>query len=274
MGRSADAASADQLDTYHKDHWVEIEPDRFERYDRLFRLDQERAGQLLAPVGVEPGEVVVDFGCGPGYVAVELARMTGPDGQVHGVDVNADFVARAQEVAAEAGVGDRVTFHHVTGERLPLAGASADRAYARNVLEYVPDLDATLGELARVVRPGGTVVASDSDFGFVVVEPLAPDEVTELFRAAAPAFREPYVGRKLPAAFGRAGLRDVSVQVRTSVDRKGHLRGVIENMLGYGLRFGRIGPARADELRQRIDDAIAAGEYLVALPQWWVTGRR
>jgi ubiquinone/menaquinone biosynthesis C-methylase UbiE len=270
-GRHLDTA---ELDTYHKDHWVDIEPERFERYDQLFRVDRSRAGQLLAPVGVEAGEVLVDFGCGPGYITVELARLAGPGGKVHAVDVNADFVARARRVASDNGLAERVSVHHLRDERIPLQGASIDRAYARNVLEYVPDLDQTLGELARVLRPGGTMVASDSDFGFVVVEPLDPVEVTELFEAAAPAFREPYVGRKLPAAFQRAGLTDVSVQVRTSVDRRGHLRGVIENMLGYGLRFGRISAPRADELRRRIDTAIETGEYLAALPQWWVTGRR
>jgi ubiquinone/menaquinone biosynthesis C-methylase UbiE len=262
------------LDTYHKDHWVDIEPERLDRYEAMFRLDDRRADVLLAPVGVVPGEVVVDFGCGPGYVAAQLARLTGPEGHVHAVDVNASFVERARAVATEAGRAARVTVHHSLDERVPLPDGSVDRVYAKNVLEYVPDLQAVLVELHRTLRPGGTMVASDSDFGFVVIEPLDPAEVAELFQAAAPAFREPFVGRKLRSAYLQAGYTDVHVAITASVDTAGHLRGVVENMLGYGTRFGRMTAARAAELRAKVDDALTAGAFLAVLPQWWVTGRK
>lgn len=266
--------SEEQLATYHKDHWVEIEPDRFDRYDQLFRLDDQQADQVLAPVGVEHGETIIDFGCGPGYVAAQLARLTGPTGRIHAVDVNEAFVDRARQVIDEAGRAEQVTVYHITGERLPVDDGVADRVYAKNVLEYVPDLDAVLGELHRTLRVGGRMVASDSDFGFVVIEPLTPAEVTELFEAAAPAFKEPFVGRKLRAAFMRAGFEEVSVRVTASVDHGGRMRGVIQNMLGYGTKFGRMSEARAAELGARVDAALADGTYQAVLPQWWISGTR
>lgn len=207
-------------------------------------------------------------------MAVELAKVVGEGGHVHAVDVNADFIARAQAVADEAGVGGSITFHHALDERIPLPDASVDRVYCKNVLEYVPDLDHTLREIARVLRPGGVMVASDSDFGFVVVEPLDADEVRELFLAAAPAFKEPNVGRKLRNAYRRAGLGDVTVEIVALADEKGMLRGVLENMLGYGTKFGNMTETRATELRDRFDAALASGDYFVALPQWWVRGTK
>lgn len=267
-------SDGDSLDTYHKDHWVDIEPERLDRYEQLFQLDDRRADIVLAPVGVEAGEVIIDFGCGPGYVASQLARLAGSEGHIHAVDVNQAFVERAREVAEASGRGERITVHHNADERVPLADQSADRVYAKNVLEYVPDLDAVLAELHRTLRVGGRMVASDSDFGFVVVEPLTPTEVTELFEAAGPAFKEPHVGRKLRAAFLRVGFADVDVKVTTAVDHAGHMRGVIENMLGYATKFGRMTDARAASLRGRIDEAVADGTYLAALPQWWVTGTK
>lgn len=267
-------ADPGSIDTYHKDHWIEIEPERFERYEQLFQLDDRRADILLARVGVEAGETIVDFGCGPGYVAAHLARLTGPDGHIHAIDVNEAFVTRAREVADASGRGEQVTVHHCPDEKLPLADGAADRVYAKNVLEYVPDLHAVLTELHRTLRPGGRMVASDSDFGFVVIEPLTPAEATELFDAAAPAFKEPNVGRKLRAAYLRAGFTDVTVAVTADVDIAGHMRGVIENMVGYGLEFGRMAEERAAELLARVDGALEDGTYLAVLPQWWVTGTR
>ena len=268
------ATEHDSLETYHKDHWVDIEPDRFDRYEALFQLDDRRADILLGPVGVEEGETIVDFGCGPGYVATHLARLAGPDGHVHAVDVNERFVARTRDLADETGRGDRITVHHSPDERIPLDDGIADRVYAKNVLEYVPDLDGVLAELHRTLRVGGRMVASDSDFGFVVIEPLTPAEVAELFDAAAPAFKEPNVGRKLRAAYLRAGFDEVDVAVTAAVDTAGRMRTVVENMLGYGRKFDRITEARATELRDRVDSAIADGTFLAVLPQWWVTGTK
>jgi ubiquinone/menaquinone biosynthesis C-methylase UbiE len=262
------------LDTYYKDHWVAIEPERFARYDAMFQLDDARADKLLAPLALAPGQTALDLGCGPGYVAAHLARLVGPSGRVHALDVNAEFVARAREVATRAGVAARVAVHHLTSERLPLPDATCDRALAKNVLEYVPDALATLRELHRVLKPGGTLTALDSDWAFVLIEPLAPDEVRELFAAAAPAFREPFIGRKLRALFRGAGFRDVRVDIAASADDKGFMRPIVENMLGYARRFGTMSEARASELRARVDAAIASGDYLAVLPQFVVRGAR
>jgi ubiquinone/menaquinone biosynthesis C-methylase UbiE len=262
------------LDSYYRDHWLAIEPERFARYDEMFRLDDRRAEKLLAPLELAPGHVALDLGCGPGYVAAQIARVVGPSGRVHALDVNAEFVARARAVAAEIGVEKRVDVHHLTGERLPLPDAACDRALAKNVLEYVPEVEATLRELHRVLKPGGMLTAIDSDWAFVVVEPLAPDEVRELFAAAAPAFRQPFIGRKLRAAFRRAGFRDVQVDVVASTDEKGFLRPVVENMLGYARKFGTLSEARCAELRARVEAALASGEYLAVLPQFIVRGAR
>jgi ubiquinone/menaquinone biosynthesis C-methylase UbiE len=262
------------LETYYHDHWVAIEPERLARYDEMFRLDDRRAERLLAPMALAPGQVALDLGCGPGYVAAQIARLVGPSGRVHALDVNAEFVARARAVAAQAGVSERVAVQQLAGERFPLPDATCDRALAKNVLEYVPSVDATLRELHRTLKPGGTLTAMDSDWGFVLIEPLSPDEVRELFAAAAPAFREPYVGRKLRGAFRRAGFRDVQVDVVASADEKGFLRPVVENMLGYARSFGTLGEARCAELRARVDAAIASGDFLAVLPQFVVRGVR
>ena len=126
-------------DTYYKDHWVEIEPERLEAYEQMFEWRPQNA-PLLEPAQLAPGQVVVDYGCGPGGLAVELARRVAPTGRVHGVDLNAAFLERAAARAHREAVDSLVTWHRCDGDKLPLDSRLADRLVCKNVMEYVPDV--------------------------------------------------------------------------------------------------------------------------------------
>jgi len=257
--------------TYYRDHWVTIEPERLAVSDQLYDWPEPIVAMVLDRLDPQPGDVVVDFGCGPGYVTRAIAGRVGDSGHVHGVELNADFAERARRNAASDGVDGWTTIHHVVDDHVPLIDASVDRVLAKNVLEYVPDLAGTLEEAKRVLRPGGTVTAVDSDRGFLIVEPLTADEVREVFTAAAPAFNEPYVGRKLRGALVAAGFVDVTVEVQVLIDDQGGFRGIVESMLRYARTFDRITETRAAEVLTRIDEAIADGTYLAIVPQFVVT---
>jgi arsenite methyltransferase len=256
---------------YFEEHWREIDPERLDRYELMFAWRPEH-GVLIAPARIEAGQTVLDFGSGPGQLAVELAGRVGAGGHVHGVDLNADFVARSTQRAAEAGLAERITFHHVTGNELPLEGGSIDRVICKNVLEYVPDLDATLRELRRVQPEGALLHAIDSDWGFVVVEPWSPEAVTEFFGAAAHAFREPNIGRKLRAALVRAGYRDIQVAMQPIMDTSGLTQILLQNMASYVREFETLPVARVEELLGQAREAVDRGEYLFVLPQFLITG--
>lgn len=72
--------------TYYRDHWTEIEPERFERYKQMFEWSEATRPPLLEPARIQTGEIVVDLGCGPGLTAFELATWVGPAGHVHAVE--------------------------------------------------------------------------------------------------------------------------------------------------------------------------------------------
>lgn len=96
------------------------------------------------------GKVIVDVGCGGGLFAEELA---GLGGQVIGVDPSAASIATAREHASQAGLD--IDYRAGSGEQLPVHDAQADMVCCVDVLEHVADLDAVIGETARVLRPGG-----------------------------------------------------------------------------------------------------------------------
>ena len=106
---------------------------------------------LYEPADIRPGHIVADFGCGPGYTAIEIAKWVGSGGHVHALDINSDFVTQSRKNANAAGVGDRVTAHQCDGSILPLPDESLDRLTTRNTIIYVDDPERTIREFRRVL---------------------------------------------------------------------------------------------------------------------------
>jgi ubiquinone/menaquinone biosynthesis C-methylase UbiE len=127
-------------------------------YDRLSplllgRLYRRVVDEVLA---TQPTGVVLDVGCGPGHLALTLARRA-PGLSVRGVDISADMVQRASENAAEAGLTGRVRFDLSERTRLPYESGSVDLAVTTLSMHHWDDVAGMLRELARVVRPGGQI---------------------------------------------------------------------------------------------------------------------
>lgn len=114
--------------------------------------------EALADYGhVEPSRSVVDVGTGTGFVAAGLA---GRAASVVGVDNSPAMLAVAECNLAELGA-DNVSLVEGAVDALPLADSSVDVAVANMVLHHAPNPAAMLAEMARVVRPGGTVAVTD-----------------------------------------------------------------------------------------------------------------
>jgi SAM-dependent methyltransferase len=109
---------------------------------------------------VEPGEVVVDLGCGAGTDLLIAAQMAGPEGRAIGIDMTSSMLARARESAAAMSLGN-VELHDSLIEELPLADASVDVVISNGVIDLVPDKDAVFAEIDRVLKPGGRLQLAD-----------------------------------------------------------------------------------------------------------------
>jgi len=114
-------------------------------------------GELLAQAAAQPGERVLDVACGTGVVAQALAAAVGPQGRVLGVDISSAMVAAAAARAQAAGLG-WAEFARMDAEALAVPAASFDLVVCALGLMYVPDVDAALREVQRVLRPGGRAV--------------------------------------------------------------------------------------------------------------------
>src|SRR4051795_3260415 len=148
------AASADSQASPRKRHALDLFAGLPRGYDRMgavlsFGQDPRWRRALLAAVDVRPGQRVLDVATGTGLVARELADR---GAEVVGLDQSEDMLA-----VARRRLGTRVTLVHGEAERLPFADAEFDALTFTYLLRYVDDPEATMRELARVVRPGGRI---------------------------------------------------------------------------------------------------------------------
>ena len=109
---------------------------------------------------IEPGQVVLDLGCGAGTDLLIAAQMVGPEGRAIGIDMTATMLERARQSAAEMGL-ENVELHQGLIESLPLPDESVDVVISNGVIDLVPDKDAVFAEIDRVLRPGGRLQVAD-----------------------------------------------------------------------------------------------------------------
>lgn len=120
-----------------------------------------RRRMALDALYLSEGDTVVDIGCGNGLLTEEIARAVGTTGHVIGVDPSKDMRAPA---SARCEVFQTVQIRDGLADALPVQDADADKAVAVQVLEYLPDIPAAVGEVFRILRPGGRFVAVDTGF--------------------------------------------------------------------------------------------------------------
>jgi SAM-dependent methyltransferase len=123
--------------------------------DRRFAPVIER---VIASADLKAGERVLDLGTGTGAVAEKAAPAVEPGGSVLAIDISPEMLAQAAQRASQAPVGFQVA--EGSAERIPAADASLDVVLASLSLMYVIDRARAAREIARVLRPGGRLVAS------------------------------------------------------------------------------------------------------------------
>jgi SAM-dependent methyltransferase len=199
--------------------------------EREIARPRQSIAAAVAALGLGPGGRVLDVGCGAGPHLGLFARAGAPGGQVIGLDRAADRLALAGELwRAEVAVG-AIALREGDHDALPFADGAFDAAWSSMVLHHAEDPQTMLGEMRRVVRPGGTVAVLDGDAGgSYPILPWPPDLEMRLrlagweaqatgFDGKLPYHFSGYTGRQLPRLLREAGLTDVRILPLPDVDR-------------------------------------------------------
>lgn len=174
------------------------------------RIASEAAAFLLP--ALRPGMRILDVGCGPGSITRGLAERVAP-GEVIGLDLSRETLDEARRDAAAQGMTN-LQYREGSVYALPFPDASFDVAYAHQVLQHLRERASALGEMLRVVRPGGLVAIRDVDWGTAAYWPRDPwiDRFIEVHQQAWQRNGgEPQMGRHLRALFNDAGFADFEI---------------------------------------------------------------
>lgn len=205
------------------------------------------------------GMSVLDLGTGTGVVARRLAPVLGPGGSIVAADISPGMLAVARSQVPVDGAP--IAWLEADAAALPVPDASVDLVIAQQVLQYLPDRDAALQEVRRVLRPGGRFVATV--WSHLEDQPLmaALTEVEARHVAALGMtfedVAEPFLWgdpTELETTVARAGLEDVRVE-----------RVVIETSFPAATFVADVELAYASVVPSFIDDRAAFEAFVAAV---------
>jgi arsenite methyltransferase len=164
-------------------------------------------GNPLAFEGVQPGEVVVDLGCGAGFDLLIASEKVGSEGRVIGIDMTDAMIEAARTNAAKAGATN-VEVRKGTIEELPVEDSSVDWVISNCVINLSPEKDRVFREIARVLKPGGRFAISD------IVAEQVPDKVRDQAEVYSACIGGAISESEYEAGLKSVGLSEVEVSER------------------------------------------------------------
>ena len=249
------------------------------------RNAETHAGHLLSHL--KPGHRVLDFGCGPGTISVGLAQAVDP-GEMHGIDMEESQVSLARS-AAEAGGHANATFHVGDVTDLPFEDDYFDAAHCHAVLMHVPDTQAALAEVRRVLRPGGTISSREMIGASSFLEPESEnfDTAWKTFMGLLSANGgHPQMGKELKRSLMEAGFTGIqataSFDFFSTVEDVAFLRAFIEDwffsteVIAAATTYGLATRQQFDEWHTEVEDwsnepgavgGLAFGETIAFKPE-------
>ena len=197
------------------DGWTTVEsaddPGWFVRFlDRTSTRPGEHH-PAVALLQLDPGQRCLDVGCGLGEDARSIAELSGA--RVVGVDAHPRMVRESRSRSAGH---HGLAFLVAEAGQLPFASSSFDAAWVKRTLMHLADPGRAIAEMARVVRPGGRVVAVEPDSEVVLLDSGLAEVTRRLLAHRARGYACAWAGRQLRRLMLEAGLNDVQATVEST----------------------------------------------------------
>jgi SAM-dependent methyltransferase len=212
---------------------------------------------------------VLDIGAGTGEHARTLAEAVGDTGEAIGLEPNPGMRAEAARRAPRA--------RFVGGDAydLPFADGSVDAVTCERVFQHLDDPSRAAAEIARVLRPGGRVVVTDTDWATAIIHPGDPEIVRVMSEAMRGGITNPLAGRRLPGQLAGAGLVVDDIGSQALVQSTTAATGPLVRMLGrMAVDRGVLDDARCERFLADLAAGAASGEFHMSVTMFAVLAHR
>ena len=245
--------------------------DRANTYPDLQKA-KERLRDLLNP---KKDDHILDVGCGLGLDSYALAEIVGKTGLVVGLDSSATMIREARRRAelSEASL----EFHVGDAHALDFPDGSFDSCFVASTLMHVKDPAKVLTELARVLKPGGRLVALECDWETLVISAENRSLERKVMALLRGAIRNPGIGHQLPVLFHALRLHEIGVGAGTltvfDYVVADQLWRIQENMT-QAVRAGALTGKAARNLTKELRAVSYAGRFFAATTSFAVSGTK
>jgi arsenite methyltransferase len=229
--------------------------------------------KILAALQPAHGDKVADIGCGPGYLVAEIAEAVGPAGRVHGLDLGPAMVAIAERRCAghancRIEAGDART--------LPFPNDAFDGLTSIQVLEHVDDVVAAIGEMFRVLRPGGRAVVMATDWDSLVMETADRGRLVRVVRQWEARSAHAHLPSCLAPLLREAGFAVDEVAPLPLLSAEWDTATYAVRILAmiHNLARKRGDPAEADAFYEEQQQLGAAGRFFFCLNRFLFVARK
>jgi SAM-dependent methyltransferase len=256
---------------------LEFDEDASRRLEAVYLIDDavRRRRIVREALAVAPGERLLDVGCGPGFYCRELIDEVGPSGSIVGVDPSDAMLALA---GRRCEGHDNIELRQGDAVSVPVDDGDFDVAYSVQVFEYVDDVAGGLGELYRVLRPGGRVLVWDIDWSTLSVHAEDEELSERVLSTWDEHLADPRLPRTLAPRLRQAGFEDVRTRAHSLGEDQADPDSYGSSLVPFIGAFvsGRGGLTEADA-QAWVDEQRELGErgeFFFAVTQFCFTARR
>lgn len=234
------------------------------KYTRKIRLS------LYRKVGLKTRKRILDVGCGPGVVTLDIVKRT--NGKVVGIDRSLEMIKMAKKVLSEYNVELRVADAH----HLPFPNESFDLVICNHLIMWVKNPQKVVNEMARITKKNGIVLATlEPDYGGRIDFPDFPFKEI-VIQALKKQGADPFAGRKLKKYFVKAGLKtEVGVNIdiwddeRMKKNFETNWKFDEETLKSVGMSNKEI-----KKLKEKDKNAIWSGDRVELFPLFYAIGKK
>jgi SAM-dependent methyltransferase len=251
--------------------------DEFSRLMEEFNVSPgavERRARILAALDLKAGMRVLDVGSGPGHLAYEIAQVIGSNGLIEGVDSAEGLVETGRRRCSGL---ENARFTLGDAYDLPYDDGTFDAAMSSQVFEYLDDVPKALGEMFRVLKPGGRVLIHGTGWGALLWHSSDPERMSRILKIwdghlADPRMPETMAKKLHDAGFVGAHAEPI-VHIELSYDPSSMSAIMAKFVGGYVVSQG-VSQAEADAWAEELPNLGSSGDYFFSSNEYIFTAQK